>query len=223
VAKKSKRTSIVKKALRGLFCFSQLEKTQHARHKAVNKDSFMKKIPMLKRALITTTLLLLSGCEIPGLGPDPRIAKKEADAKAIGSACRHGLRGIEDCYRQNEDISKSDIFTGWKDMDLYMRENKIEGVPAPAAKPAPIEEIIEPAKTKDDAKADKKVDPKAKTSPESKEKPGSAKPPASDKTGAKTPPSGPHAAPDKSPASATPKVPAAVPAKSAAKEAAAGH
>jgi hypothetical protein len=168
---------------------------------------------MLKRALIITTLLLLSGCEIPGLGPDPRIAKKEADAKAIGSACRHGMRGIEDCYLQNEDISKSDIFTGWKDMDLYMRENKIEGVPAPAAKPAPVEEIIEPAKTKEETKADKKVDPKAKTSPETKDKPGSAKPPVSEKTGAKAPLGGPNAAPDKSPASAIPKVPAAVPAK----------
>jgi hypothetical protein len=50
---------------------------------------------MLLRALLIATLLLLSGCEIPGLGPDPRIAKREADAKAIGSACRHGLRGIE--------------------------------------------------------------------------------------------------------------------------------
>jgi hypothetical protein len=171
---------------------------------------------MLKRALIITTLLLLSGCEIPGLGPDPRIAKKEADAKAIGSACRHGMRGIEDCYLQNEDISKSDIFTGWKDMDLYMRENKIEGVPAPAAKPAPVEEIIETSKPKSETKGDIKVDPKARTSTEAREKPVSAKPPLSEKTVGKAAPGLTNAGQEKSPASATPKIPAAVPAKSAA-------
>jgi hypothetical protein len=114
---------------------------------------------MLLRALLIATLMLLSGCEIPGLGPDPRIAKREADAKAIGSACRHGLRGIEDCYKQNEEASKSDIFTGWKDMDLYMRENKIEGLAAAVAKAAPVEEIIDAAKPK----VDPKTDPKAKS------------------------------------------------------------
>ena len=118
------------------------------------------------------TLLLLSGCEIPGLGPDPRIAKREADAKAIGSACRHGLRGIEDCYKQNEEASKSDIFTGWKDMDLYMRENKIEGVAATVAKVAPIEEIIGAAKPT----VDPKTDPKAKPGLDAKERPGNKAP-----------------------------------------------
>ena len=127
---------------------------------------------MLLRTLTATTLLLLAGCDIPGLGPDPRIAKREADAKAIGSACRHGLRGIEDCYKQNEEASKSDIFTGWKDMDLYMRENKIEGVAVPVAKLAPIEEIIDAAKPK----VDPKNDPKAKPALDAKEKPGSKAP-----------------------------------------------
>ena len=81
--------------------------------------------------------------------------QKEADAKAIGGACRHGLRSIEDCYSLNEKASKSAIYTGWKEMDLYMRENKIEGVapqglkPAPPpAPPAPAEEIIDEPKTK---------------------------------------------------------------------------
>ena len=31
--------------------------------------------------------LLLAGCEIPGMGPDPKIAARLADGKAIGSAC----------------------------------------------------------------------------------------------------------------------------------------
>ncbi len=149
---------------------------------------------MLLRTLITTTLLLLTGCDIPGLEPDPRIAKREADAKAIGSACRHSLRGIEDCYKQNEAASKSDIFSGWKDMDQYMRENKIEGVPSTMAKMPPIEEIIEPSKAKGDIKT------KAMT--ETKEKTAVSKPVSSEKPGAT--------------AALAAKVPAAAPAKAAA-------
>ncbi|MCZ4313989.1 MAG: hypothetical protein R3E92_09360 [Burkholderiaceae bacterium] len=79
--------------------------------------------------------LLLAGCDLLGLGPDPRIAQREADARAIGAACRHALRGIEDCYRLNERVSKTAIFEGWKEMDQYMRENKIEGAPATLAAP----------------------------------------------------------------------------------------
>ena len=112
---------------------------------------------MTSRLLISAIVLLLAGCEIPGMGPDPRIAKREADAKAIGSACRHGLRSIEDCYSLNAAASKADIFTGWKDMDQYMRENKMEGVRATVVKAAPVEEVVEdkPAKaaTKDKAAA----------------------------------------------------------------------
>ena len=75
-------------------------------------------------------LLLLGGCDIPGLGPDPRVVQREAEAQAIGGACRHALRGLEDCYILNPKAPKSSIFAGWKDMDLYMRENKIEGAPS---------------------------------------------------------------------------------------------
>jgi len=174
---------------------------------------------MLLRTLITTSLLLMTGCDIPGLGPDPRIAKKEADAKAIGSACRHGLRGLEDCYKQNEEASKSDIFTGWKDMDQYMRENKIEGVPIPMAKVAPVEEIIEPTK----AKGDTKVDTKAKPGTENKEKPVTAKPVPTEKPGTKAAVGAAAASHDKAPAAVAGKAPAAAPAKAAAKEAPSSH
>ena len=75
-------------------------------------------------------LLLLGGCEIPGLIPDPRVVQREAEAGAIGGACRHALRGIEDCYTLNPKAPKSAIFAGWKDMDLYMREHKIDGAPS---------------------------------------------------------------------------------------------
>ncbi|WP_233168073.1 hypothetical protein [Xylophilus sp. ASV27] len=80
-------------------------------------------IRLLNLALLT----LLAGCDVPGLRPDPRIAQREADAQAIGGACRYALRGIEDCYNLNPKASKAAVFAGWKDMDQYMRENKIAG------------------------------------------------------------------------------------------------
>lgn len=75
-------------------------------------------------------LLLLGGCDIPGLGPDPRVVQREAEASAIGGACRHALRGLEDCYTLNPKSPKAAVFAGWKDMDVYMRENKLEGTPS---------------------------------------------------------------------------------------------
>lgn len=105
---------------------------------------------MSQRLLIVVAVLSLSACDMLGLGPDPRIAQREAEAKAIGAACRYGLRNIEDCYTLNKGINKAFIYSGWLEMDAYMRENKIEGLrseiqPAEAAKPAssgPAEEVI---------------------------------------------------------------------------------
>ena len=132
---------------------------------------------MTLRLLITMAALLLAGCEIPGMGPDPRLAQREAEAKAIGGACRHGLRSIEDCYSLNEKASKADMFTGWKDMDQYMRENKIEGVRAVEAQAEPTEEIIPDDKAKTGAKA----------GADGKDKPGATKPKAPEKSGDQAP------------------------------------
>src|SRR5450756_90722 len=63
-------------------------------------------MPMSKRLLIVLAALLLAACDMLGLGPDPRIAQKEAEAKAIGGGCRHGLRSIEDCYTLNKASTK---------------------------------------------------------------------------------------------------------------------
>jgi hypothetical protein len=84
---------------------------------------------------IIATALLLAGCDLLGLGPDPRIAQREADGRAIGAACRHAMRGIEDCYRLNERAPKTAVFEGWKEMDQYMRENNIQGAPSKLAGP----------------------------------------------------------------------------------------
>jgi hypothetical protein len=77
--------------------------------------------------LVSCVALLLAGCEIPGVYPDPKVVQREADAKATGGACRHALRGIEDCYTLNPKAPRALVFAGWKEMDAYMRENKIEG------------------------------------------------------------------------------------------------
>jgi|UniRef100_UPI0035B0F03E hypothetical protein len=87
---------------------------------------------MNPRLLIATVALLLAACDIPGLGPDPRIAMREAEGKAIGGACRYAVRGIEECYQLNPKALKTAIFEGWREMDQYMRENKIEGQPTPS-------------------------------------------------------------------------------------------
>ena len=67
---------------------------------------------------------------------------------AIGGACRHSGRALEDCYKLNSKASKSAIYAGWRDMDAYMRENNIAIVPsgspaatrkAPAGEAAPAE------------------------------------------------------------------------------------
>jgi hypothetical protein len=115
---------------------------------------------MVKTLLIVCTALLLSACDLLGLGPDPKLLQREAEAKAVGGACRHGLRSIEDCYTLNKGINKAMIFTGWREMDAYMRENKIEGAkaeiappPPPAPAPAPAEEVIQEAKPKSKAAA----------------------------------------------------------------------
>jgi hypothetical protein len=124
---------------------------------------------MISRTLILSVTLLLGGCDlIDQLMADPKAIQKEADAKAIGSACRHGLRSIEDCYILNDKASKSAIFNGWKEMDQYMRENKIEGVESKVTKaeiPGPVaadEQVVsEPAKgKKDTADAKTKAKPK---------------------------------------------------------------
>ena len=122
---------------------------------------------MTARIILITIALLLGGCDLEKLLEDPRAVQRESDAKAIGGACRFGLRSIEDCYALNEKASKSAIFTGWKDMDQYMRDNKIEGVPAKITKNADgkLEEVIDESKPE---KSDKAADDSAKTKDKAK-------------------------------------------------------
>jgi hypothetical protein len=81
------------------------------------------------KLLVPFLLLILAGCEQLGIEDPTKIAAaKEAEGRAVGSACRHSGRALEDCYTMNSKAPKAAVFTGWRDMDAYMRENNIEVV-----------------------------------------------------------------------------------------------
>ena len=125
---------------------------------------------------------LLTGCDaIPGLGTDAKAVQKEADSKAIGGACRYGLRSIEDCYNLNPKASKAQVFAGWKDMDQYMRDNKIDGVETKVSGAQPDGEGADKATPKSDTKAETAPSAKAadKSTDKSPEKPAKLGKPAS--------------------------------------------
>ncbi len=90
--------------------------------------------------------LLLAGCDMLGIdSPEKVAAAREADGKAIGGACRHSGRAIEDCFAIYKKADRAAVFAGWRDMNDYMRENKVESVApqiaaqAVQAKPAAAE------------------------------------------------------------------------------------
>jgi hypothetical protein len=99
--------------------------------------------------------LLLAACEQLGIEDPAKVAAaaaaaKEAEGKAVGSACRQTGRALEDCYALNPKAQKSAVFAGWRDMDGYMRENKIENaipetVPKPTAEATPAAGNAKPA------------------------------------------------------------------------------
>lgn len=105
----------------------------------------------------------LSGCDMLGIDTPE---KKQADGKAIGAACRHAGRAIEDCYMLNAKGDKAAIYAGWREMDDYMRENKLEPV-VPVVKP---EDLLPKPKPK--------PEPKKKPKPPSDEEGGEADPEA---------------------------------------------
>ena len=86
------------------------------------------------------SLLLLSGCDLLGIEPASAVvARKEAEGKAIGGACRHAGRAIEDCYALNRKADKAAVFAGWREMNDYMRENEIPEVRPQTLAAAPSE------------------------------------------------------------------------------------
>ena len=134
---------------------------------------------MRSRPIQTLATLLLAialgGCELLG-GEDPAkaAAAKEAEGKAVGGACRHSGRALEDCYVMNPKAMKSAVYTGWRDMDAYMRENNIQAVvpdlvdaPAGGKKEQPAESAA-PAEGQGKAAEEKKAADEKKAANEKK-------------------------------------------------------
>ena len=105
---------------------------------------------MSRNALIAALLVaLLSGCDFVqqemGIeSPAVKAAREEADGRAVGGACRQSGRAIEDCYAIYSWLPRAAVYEGWRDMDAYMRENKLETVepqlppvPPPSARKKP--------------------------------------------------------------------------------------
>ncbi|MCL2346133.1 MAG: hypothetical protein FWC58_09825 [Desulfobulbus sp.] len=83
--------------------------------------------------LIVAVVLSLVGCDQVNekLGFESaakKAAQAEADAKAVGGACRQSGRAIEDCYAIYAWLPKAGVYAGWREMDEYMRENKIDTI-----------------------------------------------------------------------------------------------
>ncbi|HEX2542183.1 MAG TPA: hypothetical protein VHM00_13995 [Caldimonas sp.] len=87
----------------------------------------------MRRTALTSLALvaavLAAGCDMLGIESTEKLAAaREADGKAIGGACRHAGRAIEDCFVMYRKADRAAVFAGWRDMNDYMRENKIEPV-----------------------------------------------------------------------------------------------
>ncbi|WP_428717837.1 hypothetical protein [Undibacterium curvum] len=114
-------------------------------------------------AIAAALLLLTTACDRLGLAdPAKEAAQKESDAKATGSACRHAGRAIEDCYALNPDAARAAVYAGWKEMNDYMRENKIENVKPEIAPNEPPPPKAEHSEEESSASASASVSAKSK-------------------------------------------------------------
>jgi len=116
----------------------------------------------LATAFVAVSAFLLTGCDQLGIeSATATSAKREAEGKAVGGGCRHAARSIEQCYETNKRADKAAVFAGWREMEDYMRDNKIAAVPASvapdetkiAAGDGRDDEPAEPAREKPAAKA----------------------------------------------------------------------
>jgi hypothetical protein len=107
--------------------------------------------------LLLLVLLPLAGCDQLGIESSSTAnARREADSKAIGGACRHAGRAIEDCYTLNKKAEKAAVYAGWREMNEYMTENKLEPVvPVIPVEPArPLKGAASAPHSGDDEEAD---------------------------------------------------------------------
>lgn len=118
-----------------------------------------------------TLVVVLAGCDQLGIETPLKTAEREqAEAKAVGGACRHALRAIEDCYTLNPKAEKSAVYTGWREMDEYMRENKLEGIAPVVPRPAPVASAPKKASDADAEEDAPEEDPHGDAKPAKKQK-----------------------------------------------------
>jgi len=122
---------------------------------------------MRARLLLAVLLatLVTAGCNLfGGEAAEAVAARREADGKAIGGACRHAGRAIEDCYLLNRRADKAAIYAGWREMNDYMRENKLEALP-PQLSTDTVAQVVE-AEPRKARGAEKSGDKPAEKQPE---------------------------------------------------------
>lgn len=108
----------------------------------------------MKKHLALLLLTLVAGCDMLGIeSPEKIAATREADGKAVGGACRHAGRAIEDCYALNKRADRAAVFAGWREMNDYMRENKIDEVHPQLAAGVPAAKPVEDAAEHEDKPA----------------------------------------------------------------------
>src|SRR5262245_59482120 len=73
-------------------------------------------------AVPLTFCVVLTGCE--RLNEIANQAK--LNGRAIGAACRHSGRALEDCFQRNPRVPKADIYAGWREMNEYMTAKKLD-------------------------------------------------------------------------------------------------
>ncbi len=83
---------------------------------------------MVRITVLLASIFVLSGCEYLKDNSE-EIAMN--NAKAIGAACRQIGTPLIECYASSPKVNKGNIFAGWKEMDAYMRDNKIPNSDAP--------------------------------------------------------------------------------------------
>ena len=118
----------------------------------------MSALPRTLASVVLLSVMGLTGCDQLGIeSPEKIAAARQAEGNAIGGACRHAGRAIEDCYALNKKADKAAVFAGWRDMNDYMRENKIDPVPPQLSGTTPTDRAksadgesaaAEPAETK---------------------------------------------------------------------------
>jgi hypothetical protein len=109
----------------------------------------------LLQGLALAATCWLAGCDLLGIDTPAKVAERRgAESQAIGAACRHAGRAIEDCFVLHRKADKAAVFAGWREMDDYMRANQIDAVAPQLTAPtqAGAGELTSPAPDAADAR-----------------------------------------------------------------------